>query len=304
VSDELPVLWQYSFSNYNEKARWALDFKGIAHRRRTVAPGSPRGFWLSRGDGTLPTVDLDGERIIDSTAIISTLERRRPDPPLYPADPDERRRALELEDFFDEHAGHDMRRVGFRELRENLDYGLAFMTSDLPRVRAAVVRTRLRLSFPVVWRYMNGRYDFTEETVERSRAVLAAALDRIESERDGRDYLVGESFTVRSHRGRTALSARLAARVPVRAARPAATGIHGADRGSPGSRLDSRDLASPPRHLGRCLDVRTKDQPPRMCRNRMGLTTSGGWKRIRDRNWGTPLGRASTTRRAGFVRQN
>ena len=26
VSDELPVLWQYSFSNYNEKARWALDF--------------------------------------------------------------------------------------------------------------------------------------------------------------------------------------------------------------------------------------------------------------------------------------
>jgi len=196
VNGDSPVLWQYSFSNYNEKARWALDFKGISHRRRTVAPGSPRGFWLSRGDGTLPAVDLDGERIIDSTAIIAALERRQPDPPLYPADPEERRRALELEDFFDEHAGHDMRRVGFWELRENLDYGLAFMTTDLPRVRAGVVRARLRLAFPVVWRYMNGRYDFTEETVERSRAVLVAALDRIESERNGGDYLVGESFTV------------------------------------------------------------------------------------------------------------
>lgn len=193
---ELPVLWQYSFSNFNEKARWALDFKGIAHRRRSIAPGAVRGFWLSRGDGTLPTMDLDGERIVDSTAIIAALEQLRPDPPLYPADPEERRRALELEDFFDEHAGHDMRRVGFWELRDNLDFGLRFMTTDQPKVRAAIVRTRLRVAFPFVWRYMNGRYDFTEESVERSRGVLAAALDRIESERDGREFLVGEGFTV------------------------------------------------------------------------------------------------------------
>jgi glutathione S-transferase len=196
MSNGLPVLWQYSFSNYNEKVRWALDFKGIAHRRRSVAPGSPRGFWLSRGDGTLPTMDLDGERIVDSTAIIAALEQLRPDPPLYPDDPEERRRALELEDFFDEHAGHDMRRVGFWELRDDLDFGLRFMTTDQPRLRAAIVRTRLRVAFPFVWRYMNGRYDFTEESVERSRGVLAAALDRIESERGGREFLVGEGFTV------------------------------------------------------------------------------------------------------------
>jgi glutathione S-transferase len=192
----LPVLWQYSFSNYNEKARWALDFKRIAHRRRSVSPGGVRGLWLSRGDRTLPAIDLDGERIIDSTAIIAALERRNADPPLYPADPEERRRALELEDYFDEHAGHDMRRVGFWELRENLDFGLDFMTTDQPRIRASIAKVRLRLAFPVVWRYMNARYDFTEEAVVRSRGTLEAALDRIEAERDGRDYLVGKSFTV------------------------------------------------------------------------------------------------------------
>jgi glutathione S-transferase len=196
VSDELPVLWQYSFSNYNEKARWALDFKGIPHRRRSVVPGGFRGLWLSRGDRTLPAMDLDGERIIDSTAIIAALEARRPDPALYPADPEERRRALELEEYFDEHSGHDMRRVGFWELRENLDYGLDFMTTDQPRIRASIARVRLRLAFPVVWRYMNRRYDFTEGAVKRSRETLAAALDRIETERNGGDYLVGESFTV------------------------------------------------------------------------------------------------------------
>jgi glutathione S-transferase len=196
VSDGRPVLWQYSFSNYNEKARWALDFKGLRHRRRSVMPGGFRGLWMSRGDRTLPALDLDGERIIDSTAIIAALEARKPDPALYPADQQERRRALELEEYFDEHAGHDMRRVGFWELRQNLDYGLDFMTTDQSPLRARMARVRLRVAFPVVWSYMNRRYDFTEAAVERSRETLAAALDRIESERAGGDYLVGESFTV------------------------------------------------------------------------------------------------------------
>jgi glutathione S-transferase len=196
VSAGRPVLWHYSFSNYNEKARWALDFKRIPHRRRSVMPGGFRGLWLSRGDRTLPAIDIDGKRIIDSTAIIGALEARQPDPPLHPPDPEERRRALGLEEYFDEQAGHDMRRVGFWELRENLDYGLDFMTTDQPAIKARVAKVRLRLAFPVVWAYMNRRYDFTGKAVEQSRGVLAAALDRIESERDGRDYLVGESFTV------------------------------------------------------------------------------------------------------------
>ena len=196
MSDELPVLWQYSFSNYNEKARWALDHKGIRHRRRSLMPGGPRGLWMSRGDGTIPVLDLDGRRIVDSTRIIDALEKRQAEPALYPDGEDERRRALELEDFFDEHAGHDMRRVGFCELRDHMDYGLDFMTTDQPRLKAAAGRLWLRASFPIVWRYLSKRYTFGQQAFEASRATLVAALDRIEAERDGGDYLVGDSFTV------------------------------------------------------------------------------------------------------------
>jgi hypothetical protein len=31
---ETPVLWHLEISHYNEKVRWALDYKGVAHVRR------------------------------------------------------------------------------------------------------------------------------------------------------------------------------------------------------------------------------------------------------------------------------
>jgi glutathione S-transferase len=192
LTDELPVLWQYSFSHYNEKARWALDFKGIPHRRRSVLPGGPRGLWFSRGDGTLPVLDLDGQRIVDSTAIIASLEKRNPEPRLYPSAPDLRERALELEDFFDEHAGHDIRRILFWDARDRTGFIADFMATD----QSAVKRTTLRALLPVVRAVMRRRFAIKAEDVERSRAVLIAALDRIEEERAGGDYLVGDGFTV------------------------------------------------------------------------------------------------------------
>ena len=51
-------------------------------------------------------LELDGKTIGDSTAIIATLEDLKPDPTaLPPGSADERQRALELEDYFDEELG-------------------------------------------------------------------------------------------------------------------------------------------------------------------------------------------------------
>src|SRR4051794_9185192 len=101
MSASEPVLWHISISHYSEKARWALDFKRVPHRRRAI----PGGFHMiaalavTRGAGYMfPILELDGETISDSTAIIGALERRYPEPALYPEDPVERRRALDLED--------------------------------------------------------------------------------------------------------------------------------------------------------------------------------------------------------------
>ena len=34
MSDKPPVLWHIKISHYNEKVRWALDYKRVMHKRR------------------------------------------------------------------------------------------------------------------------------------------------------------------------------------------------------------------------------------------------------------------------------
>src|SRR3954465_11655151 len=103
---ERPVLWQLQISHYNEKVRWALDYKRIPHARRSMLPGVHR-IMAQRlaGVETAPGPHFGAGRVGGSTAILQAIEERYPEPPLMPADPDDRRRALKIEEFFDEELG-------------------------------------------------------------------------------------------------------------------------------------------------------------------------------------------------------
>jgi glutathione S-transferase len=187
-----PVLWHLEVSHYNEKARWALDLKGVEHVRRPVTPALQeiRARRLRAGT-TVPILEIDGRAIGDSTRIIEEVERRWPEPPLYPADPEERRRALELEDFFDEECGPHARRVLFSDNLTEPERFLAMLYGpDHPRM--GLLKAVSRPFSKVVKRH----FDIRPETVEESREKVRAAFDRIEAEVGPSGYLVGESFTV------------------------------------------------------------------------------------------------------------
>jgi glutathione S-transferase len=186
-----PVLWQYNFSNFNEKARWALDFKGVSHVRRSLLPGSPRAMAFSRS-GTLPVLDLDGARIVDSTSIIAALEQRVPQPALYPDDPRDRACALQLEEFFDEEAGHELRRAAFYEWRANPGFVSGLLTTG----RGRATRAFMRAVLPGAMVYARRRYRIYPSDAELARVKLTTALDRITAEVKPSGYLVGDSFTV------------------------------------------------------------------------------------------------------------
>src|SRR3954464_3737111 len=121
-SARTPVLWHLKVSHYNEKARWALDFKRIPHVRRAALPGRheaiARRLW---GGRTFPVLELGGQAIGESAHIIDVLERRSPEPPLYPPSPSERRRALELEEYFDEQLGPPVRLLVLHHMLDDGD---------------------------------------------------------------------------------------------------------------------------------------------------------------------------------------
>jgi len=191
-----PILWHIAISHFSEKVRWALDHKSVEHERRAPPPGlhMPIACWLTRGRSiTFPVLELDGERIGDSTAIIVALERRFPEPPLYPHDPQERRRAVELEDWFDRELAPYIRRLAFYELRRDPELLGEVAASAAPAMAAGLGRVLV----PYSRLFMGTRYRAGDAPrAEHAREKVLAALDRLEAELGERDYLVGNRFTV------------------------------------------------------------------------------------------------------------
>ena len=188
-----PVLWQFKYSHYNEKARWALDFKRVPHVRRSLLPGAhiPRVLWMT-GQKAVPVLVLDGRAIADSTRIIEALERWRPQPALYPPDPGERTRASELEEFFDEELGPHLRRTWFYEIMPDAD----FTVNQLTVGRCQSTRRIYRGLYPVVSRVMRADMGINAAGAAAGRAKAEAALDRISAELQPSGYLVGTAFSV------------------------------------------------------------------------------------------------------------
>jgi glutathione S-transferase len=197
-SSDKPVLWQIDISHYAEKARWALDYKEVDHVRRSPLPGThiPIALFLTRGaQPTIPVLQMDGRAIGDSTAIIAALDAKFLDRPLYPSKPDERSRALALEDWFDENLGPHARLLPFYELIQEPEL--------FAEVAAESVPGPLGKAKPVVGAYgriytsLRWGANKTEEA-ERARQGIAAAFDKLEAELAAGDgeFLVGEDLSV------------------------------------------------------------------------------------------------------------
>ena len=201
LRDRKPVLWHIAVSHYNEKVRWALDWKGVEHERRAPPPPSHMliAMALTRGRSkTFPVLSLEGRHIGDSTEIIAALEERWPDPPLYPDDPDERRRALELEDFFDEELAPHVRLLVWHETTaEHGGQGMgSVVANSLPPALARLGPVR-RGAGAMAAAYVKLRYGVSDRTAAAdARRKIELAMDRLEDELGDADYLVGDRFTV------------------------------------------------------------------------------------------------------------
>jgi len=186
------TLYQFPSSHYNEKARWALDRKRVPHERVSLMPG-PHAPRMKRLTGRTQTpVLVDGDEVIAGSAeILAHLERRFPDPPLLPADPALRARALEIAKRFDDEVGPAVRLAKFFEVL-SADYVIrTFCAAKPPLVRAAY-----RAAFPVVSRVMKRSMQIDAEHVAPALERTREALDFVAKEGAATGCLVGDAFTI------------------------------------------------------------------------------------------------------------
>lgn len=197
-SGQKPVLWQIDISHYAEKVRWALDYKEVDHVRRSLLPGShiPVALFLTRGaQPTVPVLQMDGRAIGDSTAIIAALDAKYLDRPLYPSKPEERARALELEDWFDENLGPHTRLLPFYELIQEPELFGVVAAENVPGPLAkakTVLSAYGRIYTSLRWGANKS------DDAARARKGIVAALDKLEAELakgDG-EFLVGDHLSV------------------------------------------------------------------------------------------------------------
>ncbi len=95
------VLYGPAAAPFTEKVRRALLFKRLPFELREPAGPEDYRRW-SPETGLLPVIEIDGERVADSTAILYRLDELFPHPPLLAADPRTAEQQRQLEDWADE----------------------------------------------------------------------------------------------------------------------------------------------------------------------------------------------------------
>ena len=185
-------LYQFPFSHYCEKARWALDYKSIAFHTENLLPGFHTSVTKKLAPKSTVPILVDGTNVIQGSGeIITYLDQRYPDPPLTPDNPEQAREALEWETYVDEEIGVTLRLWFYFHLLPDEARAVRFLLDGSnPKHGAA-----FRRSFPRIRNTMLEYLDVNPDTARTHRERLLAAMEKLDEVLQKRDYLVGEGFT-------------------------------------------------------------------------------------------------------------
>jgi glutathione S-transferase len=128
-------LFQSQTSMFCEKIRIVLAMKKIPYDIVDVRKDERKSLVEYTGQRKVPSMDYNGECVIDSTVIAARLEKDYPGNSIYPGGAANRGLCLALEDWSDEvliHANHAMRRAETPEARNKAEaeWDTHFQTLD------------------------------------------------------------------------------------------------------------------------------------------------------------------------------
>lgn len=190
-----PQLITFAASHFCEKARWALDWHGIAYEEVGWPPGLHQILAKRHGlkEAKVPIV-FEGEDVVQGTvAIVDWADRKDQNQDRTLTPKAERSEASEIENRVGEVIGIHVRRLAFAEL---LPAHAHVVKSALFHGATGWRRLAGSVMWPVSRRVMVRVFDIVPGAAEESCSKLEEEFDWLEEKlADGRTYLVGDRFS-------------------------------------------------------------------------------------------------------------
>ncbi len=159
-------------------ARLMLERKGIEYKRTDLLPVISKGALRAVGfpGKTVPALKIDGAKVQGSRQIARELERLRPEPPLFPADPERRAAVEEAERFGDEELQHPIRQILWWALKH--DKAPLRSYSEGARI-GMPLGLAMKTAAPIV--ALSARFNgSSDENARSALAALPGLLDKVD----------------------------------------------------------------------------------------------------------------------------
>jgi len=182
-------LYQFELSQYSEKVRLILDYKGLEYRKIEVTPGIGQvELFQKTGQRQVPVLK-DGSRYIsDSTDIIKYIDAQNPEPALMPQDPKLRGLCLMMEEWADESIGTKSRKALFSAVSKDQN----FRKSLLPNSTPDVLKTLVEGVPGDVLKVLGVGVGYSPDVVELAMKDLQQDLEALTLILEGSPYLLGD----------------------------------------------------------------------------------------------------------------
>ena len=185
-------LYDFTFSHYSEKARWALDFKGVPYTPRHLLPGfHMRTTRKLAPRSSVPILKTDHAVIQGSTEIIDFLEQTVPQRSLTPSDPQAAYSALEWEKYLDVEIGVTLRLWFYHHALPDRDRALKFLCAQTSWLQ----RSLFAFAFTSIRGKMTQLMNINAETASSAERRFALAFDRLDQALERGPFLAGNSFS-------------------------------------------------------------------------------------------------------------
>ena len=163
-------------------ARAMLELKGIPYKRVDLPPVVSRGLMRLLGfpGNRVPALRVDGRKVQGSRNVSRELDVMKPDPPLFPADPELRAAVEEAERWGDEELQQMPRTISWWALKRHKSDQASFLADAGPIARLGMpTKIAVATSGPIVLTAIRLN-DSTDETVRATLASIGPALDEVD----------------------------------------------------------------------------------------------------------------------------